>query len=560
MKSKWTRKNFGAVSLLFCFLFVFVAVCSAHAPFQDKNKDDGSGKGSFHLVGTGPGDADLLTARALNEIRKADIVFCDPDRKDKLSSYVDFGGKQVLDGYGRLFRFYGRDCDKLTREERSRHSMSCEQYHRKQAEFAGLVRRAVAAGKHVVMLSSGDPTIYGPDMWCFKELRELDPVVVPGLSSLNAANAALQVSLGEVIITAPFKSKNKKDMIESLSGHDRATMVIFMPRNMKDLFARLLRVYPADTPAAVVSYAGHAGRQNVKISTVGDMAGALPEDMRRSLVYVGKSLGRAQYKPAEKAPSGKDKFYLVGIGPGDPDLATLRALKVMEMADVIFAGKRISDRFGAYLKGKKVIPGYHRLFPFYGKDCSKLTPEEKARERMSCEEYHRKQAEFASMVRASVFQGKTVAMLDSGDPLIYGPCSWVLTELRDLDTEVVPGLSCFNAANAALCAGVTEGKSSHSVILASGWSVQEMAEHRSTMVLFTMRTQLKKFIDKLSKHYPSHTPVGIVFSAGYAEKEKVVRATLGSILDKVGENKLPFEYLLYVGDFLADGTTASLTK
>jgi precorrin-4 methylase len=558
MDIKRIGKNFGTASLAFGLIFVFSAiVCAGNAQLQGKTKDDGSGNGSFKVVGMGPGDADLMTARALNEIRKADIVFCDPGSKDNLSPYVDFEGKQVLEGYGRLFRFYGKDCDKLSREERSRHSMSCEDYHRKQAEFAGLVRRAVAAGKHVVLLSGGDPTIYGPDMWALKELRELNPAVVPGLSAFNAANAALQVSLGEVILTAPFKSENKKDALESLSGHDRATLVIFMPRNMSDLFARLSRAYPADTPSAVVCYAGHAGRQNVKIGTVGEMAGALPEDLRASLVYVGKSLAQARYKPeGEKALPGKSKFYLVGVGPGDPDLATLRALKVMEKADVIFAGKRISDRFGACLKGKQVIDGFHRLFPFYGKNCSTLTRTEKASERMSCEEYHRKQAEFATRVRAAVSRGKTVAMLDSGDPLVYGPCSWVLTELRDLDTEVVPGLSCFNAANAALRVGVTEGKTSHSVILASGWSVEEMAVHGSTMVLFTMRTQLKKFIDGLSKHYPSDTPVAIVFSAGYAEKEKVVRATLGTLLDTVGENRLPFEYLLYVGDFLADGTTS----
>jgi len=545
---------------LFGLIFVFSAVvCAGNAPLQGKNTDPGIGKGSFKVVGMGPGDADLMTVRALEAICNADLVFCNPQTEEKLKPHVDFTGKKVVNGYGVLFRFYGKDCAKLSKDEKHWRSMSCEDYHRKQAEFESLVRRAVAAGKHVVLLSGGDPTIYGPDMWSLKALYDLDPVVVPGLSCLNSANAALKVSLGEVIITAPFKSKNKKDTIKSLSGHDRATMVIFMPRKMPDLFARLSRVYPADTPAAVVSYAGHAGRQNVKIGTVGDMAGALPEDMRRSLVYVGKSLGRAQYKPAEKAPSGKGKFYLVGIGPGDADLATLRALKVMEKADVIFAGKRISDRFGAYLKGKKVIPGYHRLFPFYGKDCATLTPAEKARERMSCEEYHGKQAEFATMVRAAVSQGKTVAMLDSGDPLIYGPCSWVLTELRDLNTEVVPGLSCFNAANAALRAGLTEGKTSHSVILASGWSVEEMAVHGSTMVLFTMRTEFKKFIDSLSKHYPSYTPVGIVFSAGYAEKEKVVRATLGTILDKVGENRLPFEYLLYVGDFLAE-SAVNLTK
>ena len=549
------KKNIRIGSLLLVLFWVLAAGCQAHTPLAESGKE--TPQGSFKVVGMGPGDADLLTLRALGAIRNADLVFCKPRIEEKLRTYVDFTGKQVLNGYGGLFRFYGKDCAKikLSKDEKGRQSMSCEDYHRKQAEFARLVRNAVSAGRNVVLLSSGDPTIYGPDIWSLKELRELDPVVVPGLSCFNAANAALQVSLGEVIITAPFKRKNKKDTIESLSGHDRATMVIFMPRNMQDLFARLSRVYPADTPAAVVSYAGHAGRQNVKTGTVGDMAGTLPENMRTSLVYVGKSLARAQYKPAgEKASSDKGKFYLVGIGPGDPDLATLRALKVIEKADVIFAGKRISDRFGAYLKGKNVIAGYRRLFPFYGKDCSKLTRADKAKERMSCEEYHRKQAEFAAMVRAAVSEGKTVAMLDRGDPLIYGPCSWVLTELRDLDTEVVPGLSCFNAANAALGAGVTEGKSSHSIILASGWSVEEMAEHRSTMVLFTMRTQLKKFIDNLSKHYPPDTPVGIVFSAGYAEKEKVVRATLGSILDKVGENRLPFEYLLYVGDFLADST------
>jgi precorrin-4 methylase len=48
-----------------------------------------------------------------------------------------------------------------------------------------------------------------------------------------------------------------------------------------------------------------------------------------------------------------------------------------------------------------------------------------------------------------------------------------------------------------------------------------------------------------------------VFSAGYPEKEKVVRATLGSVLDRVGKDRLPFEYLLYVGDFLADSSASS---
>jgi precorrin-4 methylase len=154
---------------------------------------------------------------------------------------------------------------------------------------------------------------------------------------------------------------------------------------------------------------------------------------------------------------------------------------------------------------------------------------------------------------AAVAQGQTVAMLDNGDPLIYGPCAWSQTALKDLEAEVIPGLSSFNAANAALQAGVTQGNNSHSVLLASGWSVGEMAVHQATMVLFTMRREFKHFVDSMAQHYPAETPVAIVSHAGYAEKEKVTRGTLGTILGEVGAGKLPFEYLLYVGDFLSDG-------
>lgn len=554
MQSNRRKKNIRIGSLLLLALFwAFAAGCTtAHTPLIESSKQ--SPHGSFKVVGMGPGDADLLTTRALEAIRRADLVFCTPGTQEKLTPYVNFEGKKVLDGYRVLFRFYGKDCAKIGKDEKSRHSrwMSCEDYHRKQAEFARLVRGAVSAGRHVVLLSSGDPTIYGPDVWSLQELHDLNPVVVPGLSAFNAANAALQVSLGEVILTAPFKREDRKDTIESLAGHERATMVIFMPRDMQDLFARLARVYAADTPAAIVVNAGMAGRQKVVAGTVGGFAADLSGvDSRLSIVYVGKALAKAQFKTEQpSAQVNKGKFYLVGMGPGDPDLATLRALKVIEQADLIFAGKKISDKFENYLAGKKVVKGYHRLFPFYGKDCADIPRADKARERMSCEEYHQKQAEFAAMVRAAVAEGKTVAMLDSGDPLVYGPCSWSLTELRDLDTEVVPGVSCFNAANAALRAGVTEGNNAHSVILASGWSVEEMAVHQSTMVLFTMRTEFKKFIDSLSKHYPSDTPVAIVSSAGYAEKEKVMHGTLGSILDQVRKDRPPFEYLLYVGEFL----------
>ena len=510
-----------------------------------------AGQGSYKLVGLGPAGLDLMTPRQIEAVRQADVVFCSPRTQKMLAPAVDFSGKKVLDGYGLIFPFYGKPCPKGEAAKRTRRGKTCEQFHQKQAEFAEMVRQAVGQGKKVVMTTGGDPTIYGPGIWTVLALKDINPTVVPGLSAFNAANAALKAGLGEVIITAPFSKKGRADSLEDLAGHQRATMVIFMPRDMDKLLARLAKAYPADTPMGVVASAGDPDRQKVILGTVGDMGPKLAGvKAMRCLVYVGKALGRSAYDPVPKKSKGK--FYLVGVGPGDSDLATLRALEVIKKADLIFAGRRIKELFAKELAGKKVVSGYHRLFPFYGRPCPKKGEQPPRRERMSCEQYHQKQAEFAKMVRDAVAKGQTVAQLDSGDPMVYGPCNWCLTELKDIDTEVVPGMSCFNAANAALGAPVTEGKKSHSVLLASGWSVEDMSRHQATMVLFTMRTDFQKFVNALSKHYAADTPVAIVFNAGYADSESVMRGTLGSITSQIQGKRLPFQHLLYVGDSLTN--------
>lgn len=246
------------------------------------------------------------------------------------------------------------------------------------------------------------------------------------------------------------------------------------------------------------------------------------------------------------------RFYLVGLGPGDADLMTLRAVKVIEKADLIFCSERWVERLAPYLKGKEVVGGYWRLFPYYGRDPSEFEGEERRR----CEEITCRRNEFIAKVRGAVEQGRTVAVLDSGDPLIYGPSAWCLEEFEDLNPVVVPGLSCFNAANAALKRGITTSENTKSVILtASDWpgktdTIERLSVHRSTMVVFTMRTEFAEFIEKLSVNYPPQTPVAIVKHAGYTDKEEVIQGTLGTIVDVVGREKLPFEYLIYVGDFL----------
>jgi precorrin-4/cobalt-precorrin-4 C11-methyltransferase len=246
------------------------------------------------------------------------------------------------------------------------------------------------------------------------------------------------------------------------------------------------------------------------------------------------------------------QFYLVGVGPGDPDLMTLRAVKIIEKADVVFCSKGWAEKLGVYLKGKQMYHDYWRLFPYYGHEPSEFQGEEKRR----CQEYNQKRQELSTLVRQAVATGKTVAMLDGGDPLVYGPSAWALEEFEDLNPVVIPGVSCFNAANAALRRGITTSDRTKSVILtAADWigtedTIEKLSVHQSTMVLFTMRTEFREFVEKLSINYPPRTPIAIVKHAGYVGKEEVIQSTLGNVLEEIGEDKLSFEYLIYVGEFL----------
>ena len=188
---------------------------------------------------------------------------------------------------------------------------------------------------------------------------------------------------------------------------------------------------------------------------------------------------------------------------------------------------------------------------YYGKDCQQF----KGKEREECEKYTNKRNKLIEKIRKAIREGKTVAVLGSGDPFIYGPSVWFLEEFADLDPMAIPGLSSFNAANAAIAKTVTASKPTKSVILTIGYSpeshkiIEDLAVHKATMVIY-MPKDLEDIIGKLSVHYPSETPIALVSYAGYKEKERVIKGTLETILDKIGDKKELRLYLVYVGDFL----------
>ena len=240
---------------------------------------------------------------------------------------------------------------------------------------------------------------------------------------------------------------------------------------------------------------------------------------------------------------------LVSVGIGDLDNMTLRAHKAIVDADVFLAmhPERTKTKLADLIGKKPIHDAGHGLFSRFGR-------------RGNAEQRAAQQDKIRQIIRSAVAQGKNVVILDYGDSTIYGPQTGYLKEFADLNPVVVPGISSFNAANAALKCGITNGSQSHSVILTAAMgsrqnytgkdTLTKLAETQSTMVFFTMGLNLSEVVKQLKIQYAATTPMAIVLYAGSAAKEQVVRGTLDTITTLVDDDKLPFEHLIYVGDFL----------
>jgi len=144
----------------------------------------------------------------------------------------------------------------------------------------------------------------------------------------------------------------------------------------------------------------------------------------------------------------KGVVYLVGAGPGDPELLTLRALRLLETADVVFH----DDLVPAEVLG---LVHRHALVTSVGKRCGrpKIT-----------------QAGIHALMIESARAGQSVVRLKSGDPLVFGRAGEEIAALRGAGVrfEIVPGVTAALAAGAALQLPLTDRKSASKLIFATG--------------------------------------------------------------------------------------------
>lgn len=148
------------------------------------------------------------------------------------------------------------------------------------------------------------------------------------------------------------------------------------------------------------------------------------------------------------------KLYGVGVGPGDPDLLTLKALKVLTSADVVaYFAKMGSKGTSRGIVDGHLPPGTVELPLYYP-----MTTEHHKDSPIYIKALRDFYAECEVRLRALLDEGKTIALLSEGDPLFYGAAMHLHVRIAPhYDTEVIPGVTgmagCWSAAQQPICQG-----------------------------------------------------------------------------------------------------------
>jgi precorrin-4 methylase len=251
------------------------------------------------------------------------------------------------------------------------------------------------------------------------------------------------------------------------------------------------------------------------------------------------------------------KLYIVGMGTA-PDLITMRGIEAIKKADIVLVHdpQGLKD-WKCFIDNKEawVFPRFNLLF--FGIDPNTL---EDRSEKALAEKLARARYEIIHRIRYVVEQGKTVAILEGGDPMMYGETFYLEMQPKDFPSEIVPGVGAFQAASAAVKMSPPYGWDTNAVILTmADWpgridTNEKLMETGTSMVFYTMHLDYPSLLTQLKRHYPANTPIAIVCYAGDRRRQKVITSTVGSFFDEVNLEDVPVDkHMLLVGKFLTVG-------
>jgi precorrin-4/cobalt-precorrin-4 C11-methyltransferase len=198
------------------------------------------------------------------------------------------------------------------------------------------------------------------------------------------------------------------------------------------------------------------------------------------------------------------QLYLIGVGPGDPDLLTVRAARIITGVDVIlYADSLIPDRiFQSARADAEIIKTSHQTLE-----------------------------EIVAIAIDRVRAGLIVARLHSGDLTLYSAITEQIHAFRaaKIEIELVPGIGAFQAAAARLQIELTVPEIVQTIILTrptgrassvpAAEDLASLAAHQASLCLYLAAKHVEAARSKLLEHYPPDTPVAICFRIGWEDEQ-----------------------------------------
>ena len=273
----------------------------------------------------------------------------------------------------------------------------------------------------------------------------------------------------------------------------------------------------------------------------------LPDDLAADR-YV-KSVDRIDVVDLKRSP----KIYIISTGCADTSLLTLEALNYLSKADVFVCTDDQKKRFANYIGERPVLFDpfqYLMPGPVFGTELAKLSQEEK--EKM----LKAKLEEAKNMIGAAIESGKTVALLEYGDPAIYGSYRSLISRFREekMDYRFIPGVSAFNAANALI--GMEAGCRG-SIIISTPRALKEnqsllaaIAKNGETLAILMGLKEIDTLMPLLKQYYPANTPVHLAYEVGSATSNRLYRTTLEKAFEVAKSEPEKWLGIIYVGPCL----------
>jgi len=356
-------------------------------------------RGTLYGVGLGPGDPELVTVKAARVIGEADVVAYHSARH----------GNSIARGIAEPYLRPGQIEEHLvypvtteTTNHPGGYAGAMEDFYREAAER---IAAHLEAGRDVALLAEGDPLFYSSYMHMHTRLTErFDAVIVPGVTSVSAASAAVATPLvqGDEVLTILPGTLPSAELKRRLADTDAAVLL------------KLGRSYPRVRKA--LSEAGRLDEAFYveRASTPRQRVLPAAEVDETTVPYF--SLAMLPGRPRRERTTGS--VAVVGLGPGDPDWMTPQSRRELAAATDLIG-------YGPYLDRVPTREGQRR-HPSDNTD-------EPARARLAC---------------SLAEQGRTVVVVSSGDPGVFAMATAVLEEAErwpDVEVRVIPAMTAAQA-------------------------------------------------------------------------------------------------------------------